>query len=136
MRQALADYLDCNPSDLSKVSYDYYGLTIYEFDNEEYAVGTDRTVDEALTDYVKDTLWTFNADFLAKMTELPEEVFKALQPQCEGANEAILRLVEATGSLGDFVDNVVEADGRGHFLSPYDGEEIELDNDYYAYRIN
>lgn len=38
------------------------------------------------------------------------------------------------------VDKVAEAavdeDGVAHFLASYDGEEIELDGDWYAYRIN
>ena len=33
-------------------------------------------------------------------------------------------------------DECVKLDGRGHNLSYYDGEEIELDNGLYAYRLN
>lgn len=33
-------------------------------------------------------------------------------------------------------DECVKWDGRGHFLSWYDGQEIELENDLYAYREN
>lgn len=29
----------------------------------------------------------------------------------------------------------IEHDGRGHSLSSYDGNELELDNEYYAYRV-
>lgn len=34
------------------------------------------------------------------------------------------------------VEECIAEDGRGHFLSTYDGEEIELNNGKYAYRIN
>ncbi len=34
------------------------------------------------------------------------------------------------------VDKCIEEDDRGHFLNYYDGNEIELENDLYAYRQN
>jgi hypothetical protein len=37
--------------------------------------------------------------------------------------------------LEGFVEEAVSADGRGHFLSSYDGEENEQDG-FYIYRIN
>ena len=44
------------------------------------------------------------------------------------------------GSLSiDFdqlAEDVIQYDGRGNSLSSYDGEEHELDGDYYAYRVN
>ena len=39
----------------------------------------------------------------------------------------------------DFIDGVIEADGRGHTLSSYDGHENEImfdDDWYYIYRTN
>lgn len=33
-------------------------------------------------------------------------------------------------------DTAIEWDGRGHFLASYDGEEIELGDDLFAYRLN
>jgi hypothetical protein len=35
----------------------------------------------------------------------------------------------------EFIQDAIDSDGRGHFLSYYDGEETEI-NDYYIYRIN
>ena len=44
------------------------------------------------------------------------------------------------GSLSiDFdqlAEDVIQYDGRGNSLSSYDGEEHELEGDYYAYRVN
>lgn len=34
------------------------------------------------------------------------------------------------------VDECISQDGRGHFLSYYDGTELELEDGYYAYRQN
>ena len=35
----------------------------------------------------------------------------------------------------DFIDDAVSSDGRGHFISRYDGDENEQDG-YYIYRCN
>jgi hypothetical protein len=43
-----------------------------------------------------------------------------------------LNLIDISGASEDAVDT----DGVAHFLSSYDGEEIELDNDVVAYRTN
>ena len=72
--------------------------------------------------------------------DLPEclaEALEAMQSQkCEGANDAILALIEKTdGGLEGFVEDAISADGRGHFLSSYDGEENE-EGDFFIYRIN
>jgi hypothetical protein len=56
--------------------------------------------------------------------------------KCEGANDSILALIEKTdGGLDGFVEEAVSVDGRGHFLSGYDGEECEV-GEFFAYRIN
>ena len=36
----------------------------------------------------------------------------------------------------DIASECVSWDGRGHFLAYYDGDELELDDDLYAYRTN
>ena len=33
-------------------------------------------------------------------------------------------------------DDVIDTDGIAHFVASYDGEELELDDDFYAYRID
>ena len=38
--------------------------------------------------------------------------------------------------IDDIVDTCLDWDGAGHFLAYYDGQEIDLDNNYKAYRIN
>ncbi len=136
---ALSSYLECDADELSEESYDHYGLTRYSLGNKEYAIGTDAEADEATQQAVKDSLWAFNASFILSECELPselEDAIKAFQEdKCESANDAILALVEKCSSLEDFTQSAVSADGRGHFLSPYDGNENEHDG-FYIYRLN
>jgi hypothetical protein len=134
--RALCAYLDCEPGDLDRESYDHYGLALYSQGSREYAIGTDSECDKAAAEYIKDSAWAFNSSFLASFTDLPEEVFTALQPQCESSNDAVLALIErGDGGLESFVEDAIGADGRGHFMSSYDGEENE-EGEFYIYRIN
>jgi hypothetical protein len=130
-KKAIAQIADCKQSDLVKQPWDHYGLTLYAVGHgpyaKEYAVGTDEEMNEAAKQYIEGSLWAFNASFLAEYTDLPEEIFTALQPKCEGANDPILQLVERSdGGLEGFVEQAIEEDGRSHFLSSYDGEEHEV----------
>lgn len=109
----------------------------------EFRVLTDEEANEACADYVKDSLWAFNASFILEECGLDfsgEESLKAMQNKaCENANDFILSLVEKTCGLESFVDAAVSADGRGHFLSGYDGNENEVKVNgkyWYVYRIN
>lgn len=122
--KALAKFLDCDKDEAENL-----------IEDGDYLVLTDHEAEEAAEEYIKESLWAFNADFLSGETGLPTSVFKALQPQCEDANEAILALVESGATLSDFADSAVSTDGRGHFLSPYDGEE-NTEGDFFIYRCN
>jgi hypothetical protein len=140
--KVLANFLEVEVDELNQTTYDE---NTFEYGNQEYLVLAENERDEAVKEYIKETIWAFNPSFLASETELPEEVFKALSDKCESANAPILKLVEKTCGLDDFVSDAVDADGYGHFLSQYDGEENEesLMNQetnkreyYYIYRQN
>lgn len=110
-----------------------------DLDAGEVIVLDDETADILVADYIKDSVWAFNPDFLSSMTEIDEEVFKALQDKCEGSNHAVLSLIDKTCGIESFVKEAISADGRGHFLSGYDGEENDISVDgtiYYVYRVN
>ena len=92
----------------------------------EYIVLTENEAYQKATEYIEDTLWAFNSDFLAGYTRVDESVFKQLSQQYESANEAVLSLIRANGGLDGFVSEAVAADGLGHFISQYDGEEHEV----------
>lgn len=118
-----------------KRGYDSYTFLIGE---REYMVLNEHERKEKVKEYIQETLWAFLPSFLAGETGLPEEVFRALSEKCESGNDAILALVEKTCGLDAFVKAAVEADGYGHFLAFYDGEEGEVTvegKDYFIYRI-
>lgn len=125
--------------DISEESYKHYGLTVYACNGGEYAIGTDDEANEAAKEYIQDTLWAFNASFLAGETDLPEEVFEALSARFEDSNSVILKIIKGSCGIEDFVESAISADGRGHFLSSYDGNENEETVNgftHYIYRVN
>jgi hypothetical protein len=104
---------------------DYNGLQVIEIDGKEWALFTDEEADKAVKSYIEESLWAFNKSFLSDQTGLPEEVFSTLQQDGESSNDAILSIVKKCGDMDTLVSDAVSSDGRGHFLSPYDGHEKE-----------
>jgi enamine deaminase RidA (YjgF/YER057c/UK114 family) len=104
---------------------DYNGLQVIEIDGKEWALFTDEEADKAVKSYIEESLWAFNKSFLSGQTGLPEEVFSTLQQDGESSNDAILSIVKKCGDMDTLVSDAVSSDGRGHFLSPYDGHEKE-----------
>lgn len=113
------------------------------FESGDYLCLTDSEADEKAAEYIKDSLWAFNASFILSecgLDSIGEQSLRTMQEKsCESANDFILSLVERTCGLESFVKAAISADGRGHFLSSYDGEEneVELNGEtYYIYRTN
>ena len=130
-QQALANFLEVEVTDF-EINNDEYILP----NGDSYFVLDDLEADEYATSEIEDMLWAFSSDFLASYTGLHKAVFEALAEGYERSNEAITALINNAGSMADFVQECMDADGRGHFVANYDGDEIELENDYYAYRVN
>lgn len=110
----------------------------YYVDGKEYLVLDEDEADEKAGDYIKDSLWAFNADFLAGETGISYTVFKALSELYEGANEAVEALIEHTCGMDSFIAEAISADGRGNFMNSYDGREDEMEVDgetYFIYRM-
>lgn len=125
------------------MSNTYYGLEIHDVDDHDYAVGTDEQATAACREYIRDSLWAFRPSFISSYTPegVDEGVIKCLiEKKYEDANEAVARLIG--DRLGDFIDDAIKSDGRGHFLAGYDGNEIDssdvdgLPAGLVAYRIN
>jgi hypothetical protein len=102
-----------------------------------YIILTDDEADERAKDSIRESVWAFVPSFLVDY--LPDgvgtEVIEALQPQCEGANGAILSMLG--DRFDEFADDAMSTDGRGHFLAGYDGDEHEFDHagrTWFAYR--
>lgn len=130
-QQALANFLEVEVTDF-EINNDEYILP----NGDSYFVLTDQEADEYATSEIECMLWAFDASWLAGYTGLNKAVFEALSGGYENSNEAIMALINNAGSMDEFVQDAMDADGRGHFVANYDGEEIELENDYYAYRVN
>lgn len=125
------DYVKANCTEVEK-------LDIEDCYDVDYYVFTDVEADEKATEYIKDSLWAFNASFLSGETGIDEDVFKAIQDngKCESNNTAIESCID---DMDSFVEAAIGADGRGHFLSGYDGNENEETVEgetFYIYRIN
>ena len=114
--KALAAHLECNPEELSEERYDHYGMPIFSLGSQEYSVGTD---DEA------DSAWD---------AELDNYIEECITPE--------IKKLEV-GNLSSYIKfdeemwkRDAKMDGRGHFLASYDGDEIELNGGFYAFRLN
>ena len=144
---ALCQFDGCEPDEVTLERHDFYGLSVYSIGNREFAIGTDSESDSACEQCICDSLWAFNASFILSECDLPSSLEEAIQAwqekECEGANEGLLALVKKTCGIENFVRSAIGMDGRGHFLSSYDGNEndenvsdgTEREN-FYIYRTN
>jgi hypothetical protein len=104
---------------------------------KDYIVLTDGEADKQAAQCIKDSLWAFRPSFLIRYTELPAECEEMIrswcEDKCEGANNAMLALIGF--NLDRLIADAIKADGRGHFMSSYDGQEHRVGK-YYIYRTN
>lgn len=137
--KALAQHLGCNKSEIVQ---SIYNENSYEYGSQEYLVLTDDEADEALVENVKESLWAFNPDFLGSWLKCPSKAVKAIQDndQCESNNKVFLDWLDDVGEdIESLAEQAGREDGRGHFLSSYDGQETEETVEretYYIYRQN
>ena len=108
---ALCQELDVEPSEIEEERHTYYGLKVFSVGRAEYAVGTDEEADEAWDQALDSYL-----DDIGILDSIPENLRRYFDR--------------------DAWKNDARYDGRGHALSSYDGHEIELEGDLYAFRIN
>lgn len=120
----------------------------FDCNGETYLVLTDKEADEKAQEEIENSLWAFNTDFIIRHTSTYEDMDtyefqsavkslqKAQENECENLNPLVKALIE---DIGDFVDDAIMADGRGHFIARYDGDESEEMIDgtwYYIYRVD
>lgn len=107
---------------------------------EDYTVVTDDEADNLAGDYIRESLWAFNSSFLETYTDIDSGAIKAIQEKMsESCNTVFLTILKGNGYLNQFINDAISSDGRGHFLSSYDGEEHEqtvTGVTYYIYRNN
>ena len=117
---------------------------VHERDNQfcygpgTYLVLTDEEADEKAHDAIVESLWAFNTDFIldhvpGHFNSSAVSAFSRMQQElCEDANSLIAAMIP---DVSGFVDDAISADGRGHFLASYDGEELEH-GEFFIYRID
>lgn len=131
---AFVKMFDLKMDDLTDVEIDGNECKVQGID---YLAGNDDDMNDAVKEEIKRTCWAFNPSFLAEQTDLPIEVFEALVEKCEGAQDAIEKLIDKTCGMDEFAEAAESADGRAHFLNRYDGNEEEAEVEgitFYAYR--
>ena len=131
--EALAKFLEISIEDIIETD-----SGTLEADGSEFFVLTDEDADAKAYEEIEELLWAFNADFIIDMCGFSggEKSLTAMQREsCEDCNEFIKAMIEGTCTLDTFVQSAIETDGRGHFISMYDGEENEQD-EYFIYRVN
>ena len=127
--KALADFLDVTENEAADL-----------IDAGQYRVLTDSEADDAAEDYIKNNTWSFNASFIldhcsnaqnCESLELAESALTLAQRSlCEKATALVDCLID---DIDDFVRDAIEADGRGHFLAGFDGDEVRS-GDFFIYR--
>ena len=136
----LAEITGTPIEDITPESFKHCGLEVFDVDGAEYAIGTDDECDKAAAENIKETVFAFQGWFIADHAPkgLSGEDIDALRgDKCEDINDAMTALVEAGKGMEAFIDAAICADGRGHFISQYDGEELEDEKaNHFAYRMN
>lgn len=139
---ALAEFLDVTtlgePLEVSK-----HDENTFKYEHQEYLVLTDEEAGRLAKEWILDSVWAFNPSFLASHCEIDEDDIEMIQDngRCEDNNKIFLRLLNDPNA---FVEDAIKCDGRGHFMSSYDGEEYEFfykdstgtSQYYYIYRTN
>ena len=143
--KALANFLEVSEDEIETSKYYDNG---FSYGNQEYLVLTDKEADEKAQEEIEDSLWAFNADFIIQHCSTYEDMDtyefqaavkslrKAQESECENLNPLVKALIE---DMDDFVEDAIMSDGRGHFISRYDGNENEelIDGTwYYIYRVD
>lgn len=111
----------------------------FDTSDHSYLVLTEDEADARVWAEIRGTLWAFRPSFLCSY--IPGASPAALdgiqlmqEKMCEDCNEILYALV--SDRFDALVRDAILADGRGHFLAHYDSEEIELGDDWLAYRTD
>lgn len=129
-KTALAKFLDVKQSEIS-VSEN--SKLEFNYGNQTYLVLTDRQANLRAKEYILDMIWGFRPSFLANYMPLESEDIEIIADKCESSNNALLALLG--NKKNKFVADAISLDGRGHFISSYDGHEnYDHNSKYYIYR--
>ena len=125
--EALKKHTNCEYSDITKE-----GKTTYFIGDQEYLVLNDKEAQKRCEEDIKQSIWAFNSSFLSFHTDINEDIIKSVQEHCESSNDMLLNSIK---DIEKFINEAIASDGRGHFISYYDGHEHE-ENDLFIYRLS
>lgn len=146
--QAVKQFLNLSEEEAENLQVSSYDENIIEYYSEEYEVLTDDEADEEAKNSIENSLWAFNADFIIRHCKNYDEMDsyeynaaieslkEAQANQCENLNGLVFALID---NISEFIADAICEDGRGHFVSYYDGCENEEEVNgtwYYIYRQN
>ena len=121
---------------------EYYGEEDYaegiEIEGMELIILTDEEADQRTREEVENGLGFFIPEWLSYYIKLEVDEIKKIQSLYGASNPILKALID---DFDQFYNDTIaeEAEGRGHFLSYYDGIETEVstdEEDFYIYRIN
>lgn len=108
---ALAEEIGEDPADISEETYECYGLKVLSCGRAEYAIGTDEEAEDA---------WDQSLDSYLDDCGVLDSMPANLRPYFDR----------------DAWKSDARYDGRGHSLASYDGNEMDLNGGFVAFRIN
>ena len=141
--KALADFLEISIEDLEIPEDTELPFVVLDT-GANYAALTEKQADERAKEEILNSLWAFNADFIiqhcknyddmdqCEFNSAVESLRHAQENCCENANGLVFALID---DMDEFVEDAINADGRGNFISRYDGVENEQDG-FYIYRVD
>lgn len=147
-KQALKQFLSIPDEDMEDIKVIQWDENEVEIYGQEYLVLTDMEADDRAREDIERSLWAFQPSFILSHCSTYErmsnweydaakEALEKIQGHfCEGINELIRAMIE---DMDEFVEDAICDDGRGHFISMYDGRENEEEVNgvtYYIYRTN
>ena len=140
--KALAEFLEVSEDEITESEYG--DESTFSYDGAEYLVLDEEGADAKAREEIERSLWAFNADFIIQHCKnydsmnnweyqsAVESLRRAQESECENLNGLVVALVD---DMEEFEEDAIMADGRGHFISRYDGEEYEM-NGFYIYRVD
>lgn len=147
-KQALKQFLSIPDEDMEDIKVTQWDENEVEIYGEDYLVLTDAEADARAREHIERDLWAFQPGFILshcstydRMSyweyDSAKEALQKIQGHfAEGINELVRAMIE---NVDEFVDDAICEDGRGHFISYYDGRENEervKGVTYYIYRTN
>lgn len=141
-RQALADYLQIDPKEISTCATRINDLSTFQAHKILYLVGTEEEVIAGICGYFENNLGDLDSAFIGKTAKLSAEDATLVDRLCEILNEdietdilneALLSIVGKCGDIDALIDAAVAEVDRGEFLA-MDGKEIQF-GEYLIYKF-